>query len=194
MYQQLLNAEVIQTDDISSSQTVMQDGRDVVAHGPKGEAHISQRLSALLVYVPREKDAEEICYATSLPRRLANWLMQDPTTAGTQPANNALVLALAGLLQCPAAVVDQVLEHQGIPQVDIPTRDESRLPVVTAVALLPTPSHEGDATFKFNMPPTPVSSDLHSPPATSDMALKSAARPDYFAVRSSPGGWSAGEK
>ena len=194
MYQQLRNAEVLQTDDISSSQTVTQDGKDVVAHGPKGEAYISQRLSALLVYVPRERDAQEICYATSLPRKLANWLMQDPVTAATQPVNNALVLALASLLQCRAAVVEQVLEHQGIPQVDIPKHDEGRVPVVTAVPLLPTPSQVGETTFKFNMPPTPVSSYLHSLPTISDMALKSAARPDYFVVRSSPGGWSAGEK
>jgi hypothetical protein len=122
--------QVRETDGISSELSISQDGRPVSVQEAVGNLYISTPLSwentssfaggagscSLTIYVPADKTDQDFCFGSPLPASLARWLMTDPTTQIEDAVDSALVTALTTLLAVDGAVVDRVLEHQGIVQ------------------------------------------------------------------------------
>ncbi|KAJ4286909.1 hypothetical protein N0V88_007854 [Collariella sp. IMI 366227] len=122
--------QVRETDGISSELSISQDGRAVSVQEAVGNLYISTPLSSentssfaggarssnLIIYVPANKTEQNFCFGSPLPASLARWLMTDPTTQIEDAVDSALITALTTLLAVDGAVVDRVLEHQGIVQ------------------------------------------------------------------------------
>lgn len=87
-----------------------------------GDLHIDD-ASGLIVYVPMDETSQDVCFASSLPLRLANWLMQSPTTQVRERVDDTALTALTALLGARLSAVGRILDLQGIVRVDIPNQD-----------------------------------------------------------------------
>lgn len=109
---------------IASTLAISQDGKRFEVNEPSGDMHIHEDGSNLTIYVPTSRKAQEFCFCSPLPAKLAGWLMRDPNTDIPEPIDNALVTSLTTLLNAGRSVVDRVLDHQGIVRVPISNEDQ----------------------------------------------------------------------
>lgn len=111
---------VVETNAIASTLSISQDGNVAEVKESIGDMHIQEDGSKLTIYVPMDKKAQEFCFCSHLPAKLAAWLMRGPNTHIPEPIDNALVTSLTTLLNVDRSVVDRVLDHQGIIRIPIP--------------------------------------------------------------------------
>lgn len=89
--------------------------------------HIDDRTSeGLTIYVPRELRAQELCFGSVLPRKLAGWLMQRSIPDGEGPVEVEVdaVNALTSIFACDQSVLDDILDDQCIIQVSLENKDQ----------------------------------------------------------------------
>jgi hypothetical protein len=70
-----------------------------------------------------DETSQDVCFASSLPLRLADWLMRDSTTQISENVDGRALTALTALLGARLSAVDRILDLQGIVRVDIPNQD-----------------------------------------------------------------------
>lgn len=78
--------------------------------------HVDESGVELIIYVPRGRKAQELCFASALPINLADWLMTHPLTNIPEPVEPELVTVLTALLSLHPSNVDHVLERHGVGQ------------------------------------------------------------------------------
>lgn len=88
-----------------------------------GKLHISEEPSGLVVYVPKDKKAQELCFCDLLPKHLLNWLMRDPATQIPDNIESNAVNVISMVLTIDPSVIDLILERQGIIEIDVPNED-----------------------------------------------------------------------
>lgn len=115
---------VVETNAIASTLSISQDGKVAEVKESIGDVHIREDGNKLTIYVPVDKKAQEFCFCSHLPAKLAGWLMRGPNTHIPEPIDDALVTSLTTLLNVDRSVVDRVLDHQGI--IRIPISDEGQ--------------------------------------------------------------------
>ncbi|KAI1359962.1 hypothetical protein F5Y08DRAFT_349207 [Xylaria arbuscula] len=112
----LSTTRVYETDCITSELHLSQDGRDFKFIKDTSELHIREDGDgALEIYVPRDKDRQELCYLASLPPRLLNWLMMEPASYVNPPNSYIGALDIVNsILNAPARSVGWILSNRGI--------------------------------------------------------------------------------
>ncbi|KXX74826.1 Autophagy-related protein 9 [Madurella mycetomatis] len=120
LYRLFRTAKTMEAESISPSLIIHQNGKSIEVEEGIGDVNVSDGASGLEVYVPSDKTAQDICFDSSLPRHLADWLMRGPTTQIGEEADNAAVVALTALLNARLSAVHQILDRRGIIHVDVP--------------------------------------------------------------------------
>ncbi|KAG7413911.1 hypothetical protein Forpe1208_v008084 [Fusarium oxysporum f. sp. rapae] len=133
LYWTLMGAEVYETDGISSELHLSQDGHGLIHVQDRSELHIREDNSSLKIYVPRDPKTQGFCYFSTLPRRFLEWMMTDPVTLQVKHAGSKAVQIVSAVLNAPLINMAQILEAEGVVEVDIPqdrddraTEDEAR--------------------------------------------------------------------
>ncbi|KAF5691492.1 hypothetical protein FCIRC_392 [Fusarium circinatum] len=120
LYWTLMGAEVYETDGISSELHLSQDGHGLVHVQDRSELHIREDDSGLKIYVPRDPKTQGFCYFSTLPRRFLEWMMTDPVTLQVKHAGSKAVQIVSAVLNAPLINMSQILEAEGVVEVDIP--------------------------------------------------------------------------
>lgn len=115
-----MSAEVYETDGISSELHLSQDGHGLVHVQDRSELHIREDDSGLKIYVPRDPKTQGFCYFSTLPRRFLEWMMTDPVTLQVKHAGSKAVQIVSAVLNAPLINMSQILEAEGVVEVDIP--------------------------------------------------------------------------
>ena len=118
---------MIETTGISSTLTIFQDGNAIDVVEDAGDLHVDD-TSGLKVYVPMDEMSQDVCFASSLPLHLADWLMRDSTTNIRENVADRTLTALTAVLGARLSAVDRILDLQGIVRVDIPNQDAQEEP------------------------------------------------------------------
>lgn len=105
-------------------QSITQDSRVVASQIVPGELHLAEEPAGPRIYVPRDRGAQDVCFAAVLPRRLGQWLMQDPVTQQHSCVDERLVTILGAVLNVDIPVVDRVLAHEGIGHIGFPASSQ----------------------------------------------------------------------
>ncbi|KAJ0152697.1 Benzoate 4-monooxygenase [Fusarium oxysporum f. sp. albedinis] len=120
LYWTLMGAEVYETDGISSELYLSQDGHGLVHVQDRSELHIREDDSSLKIYVPRDPKTQGFCYFSTLPRRFLEWMMTDPVTLQVKHASPKAIQIVSAVLNAPLINMAQILEAEGVVEVDIP--------------------------------------------------------------------------
>jgi hypothetical protein len=88
-----------------------------------GKLHISEEPSGLVVYVPKDKKAQELCFCDLLPKHLIAWLMRNPATQIADNFESDAVAVISMILSVDPSATDLILERQGIIEIDMPNED-----------------------------------------------------------------------
>ncbi|KAI1009088.1 hypothetical protein LB504_003135 [Fusarium proliferatum] len=120
LYWTLMVAQVYETDGISSELHLSQDGYGLVHVQDRSELHIREDDSGLKIYVPRDPKTQGFCYFSTLPRRFLEWMMTDPVTLQVKHAGSKAVQIVSAVLNAPLINMSQILEAEGVVEVDIP--------------------------------------------------------------------------
>ncbi|KAK2934816.1 Histidine kinase/HSP90-like ATPase superfamily [Fusarium oxysporum f. sp. vasinfectum] len=120
LYWTLMGAEVYETDGISSELHLSQDGHGLVHVQDRSELHIREDDSSLKIYVPRDPKTQGFCYFSTLPRRFLEWMMTDPITLQVKHAGSKAIQIVSAVLNAPLINMAQILEAEGVVEVDIP--------------------------------------------------------------------------
>ncbi|KAJ4248443.1 hypothetical protein NW762_012780 [Fusarium torreyae] len=138
LYQRLRTVRIVEVTYIFMKLEVVQDGRTIrsdLTH--RALAHISDSDDGLIIYVRRDDNDQQLCFFSVLPRKLQEWLMQDPDSS-PNGASFEVTNALTSILASDVSVLDGILEDQGIVEVPFEnqgavqrrTRIKVRLPEV----------------------------------------------------------------
>ncbi|KAH6606940.1 hypothetical protein Trco_006093 [Trichoderma cornu-damae] len=121
LYQYLRNIVVVEASGILSVHTLIQDGKIISSRATKSMLHMDEETGHLVIYVPDDKKAQDVCFATVLPEKLAEWLMGDSTLTKT----DAIMVAIVeSVLHYEGSISDQILQRQGIGYADLLTLNE----------------------------------------------------------------------
>ena len=102
-----------------------QDDQPVEVEKPVGNFHLQKQDNELIFYVPVGKKAQDSCFASPLPTRLAAWLMGDPSELASRHVHDELIRVLTMLLCVSKAIVPRILDALGIIKVAILDEDAS---------------------------------------------------------------------
>lgn len=119
LYKVLRRTEVFETNGISSELHLSQDGHDIVHSQEKSELHLRENAGELKVYVPHDPSAQGFCYFSTLPRRLLEWMMTDPSTLITKNSGSRAAHVVTSVLNAPMVNVEQILEAEGIVDIEL---------------------------------------------------------------------------
>lgn len=86
--------------------------------------HIDDTSGRLVIYVPKERREQELCFASVLPRKLAAWLMRDPNSSVEGIVEVEQIRALTSIFTSERSALDDVLDDQGILKVSFENEDE----------------------------------------------------------------------
>lgn len=107
---------VKEVDEITSTLQINQSDHSHTATLSTAREHIDDSAeNAVIIFVPRDRRAQEICFGSVLPRKFASWLMRHPIS-GNVDAD--LVTALTSVFASDRCGVDEILDDQGIIQVE----------------------------------------------------------------------------
>jgi hypothetical protein len=124
---QLRNLQIIEIEGITSVERITQNGQELRTPTREAYCHFVEFPERLIIYVPKEKEAQEICFRTFLPKKLAGWLMH-PEGQKTGNVDFEMVNALTSLFASDEDLIDDILYRLSIPKVqhDLPdgTLDE----------------------------------------------------------------------
>ncbi|KAM0230424.1 hypothetical protein ACHAPO_009188 [Fusarium lateritium] len=125
MNAQLRTTKIAKVDNISMDLMVVQDDQTFQSRSSqKALVYISPDCDDnLTIYVEyNDDDIKQLCFFSVLPRKLQQWLTQDESHVymdGSFEITNALTSIFAG----DAAILDEILEDQGISQVSFQNQD-----------------------------------------------------------------------
>ncbi|KAJ3546237.1 hypothetical protein NM208_g2100 [Fusarium decemcellulare] len=126
VYEELRTMTVIEIDGISSVLEIFQNRQRFQVTVAAANEHIDDETTErLVIYVPKERKAQELCFGSVLPRKLAAWLMRRPSSHNEWAIEADIVNALTSIFACDRSVLDDVLDDQGIIQVSFENEDES---------------------------------------------------------------------
>lgn len=106
-----MKLEIVQDDQIVQS--------DLAYHAP---AYVYDCDDGLTIYVSRVADDQQLCFFSVLPRKLQEWLMQDPYRS-TNSNSFEVTNVLTSIFASDASALDGILEDQGIVQVPFENQD-----------------------------------------------------------------------
>lgn len=177
LYDLLYNAITLETEGISTSLVLKHDGGRHEIKVLMSELHIEEEGGSLKVYVPRDEDAQDVCFKSKLPRRLAAWLMTDPSTHKAGKIDDSLLNVINAVVDCRVSAVNSILQEEGIPEIEIHDRNADS---ALDEALDTPPS--------VRTPRSSVLSSSSASEVTNDVTPLTAVN-DYI-VRSVPNAWS----
>ncbi|KAF9887222.1 hypothetical protein FE257_010476 [Aspergillus nanangensis] len=123
LYELLRMARIEATDGVSSILRISQDGVVADVEELIGKLHINEEPSGLVVYVPKDKKSQELCFCDILPKHLIDWLMRDPATQIPDNIDGDAVNIISMILNIDPSATDLILERQGIIEIDVPNED-----------------------------------------------------------------------
>ncbi|KAH6874355.1 hypothetical protein B0T10DRAFT_205754 [Thelonectria olida] len=124
LYEQLRTMTVMEIDEISSVLEMSQNGQRFQVEVAVANEHIEETSERLMIYVPEKRRAQELCFGSVLPRKLAAWLMRHPTSHIEGMVEVDAVNALTSIFACDQSVLEDILDDQGIFQVSFENEDE----------------------------------------------------------------------
>jgi len=133
LYDLLRTVVTVETEGISSTLILEIGGETFDYEVGTSELHLEEKGGVLKIYVPRDEDRQEICFHSSLPRRLFSWLM---TRSGAEQVetmdDEAAVNVMQSVLNCSSnSVVPHILTKEGVPEIDIEGIEETPPPSST---------------------------------------------------------------
>jgi len=169
VYSQLQGAEIYTSNDISKVASITLNGTTKSLPGDSAYFHIDGSDDQLKLYIPRSKSARQVCLARQLPITLLKYL-------GIQSLGKGLELGVI-FTASSLFVVDEILEQDGIIEVDGVTRplddDESEaasLPEMTPSEIptnssaLRTPHSDRSSEYFSGRHHTGRSADVYDDP------------------------------
>lgn len=108
LYQKLQQANVYESEGISKSMTISQNGKEYTVKGAVANVHIDIDKQHFQFYVPKEKRSQKLCYLNQLPKRLAILLGMKDTTA---------IRMIGNIMAASSDILDDLLTEEGIIQV-----------------------------------------------------------------------------
>ncbi|KAL5334193.1 hypothetical protein BJX70DRAFT_378796 [Aspergillus crustosus] len=116
----LKEIDVRETDGISSELHLHQDGQDIVVELSQSELHFQDSESGLIIYVPRNQQAQYLCFLDRIPRELLEWIMTEPSTGICEPYNEKALNAISMVLQAEKKYIALTLDRAGIMSAETP--------------------------------------------------------------------------
>ncbi|KAM0317327.1 hypothetical protein ACHAPQ_011043 [Fusarium lateritium] len=113
---QLRNMQIIEIEGITAVERTTQNGQVRQTTTREAYCHFVEFPERLVIYVPKENKAQEICFRTFLPRKLAGWLMH-PEGQKQGNVDFEMVNALTSLLASDEASIDDLLYSLSIPNI-----------------------------------------------------------------------------
>ncbi|KAJ6438742.1 hypothetical protein O9K51_08143 [Purpureocillium lavendulum] len=120
-YTLLLKAKTWETNGISATLILPQDGLHTAVELEQGEVCIDDKGDILNIYVPRDEESQDVCFGSALPEKLVEWMATDPTTLQIEGSMvESMVKVVTGLLgtRSPSAM-QRILDMQGIVDIDV---------------------------------------------------------------------------
>lgn len=115
MYQRLRRADVLLSDQISSTLKLVLHGQTLGRQSTSGILHLEDDGTSIRLYVPKDAKLRERCYLTGVPERLVTHLgIEDPSGPKV----------LGDILKSSLLVLDDVLTDHGIIHVTGLTADQ----------------------------------------------------------------------
>ncbi|ENH66987.1 hypothetical protein FOC1_g10004618 [Fusarium oxysporum f. sp. cubense race 1] len=124
LYDQLRAMKVLEVEGISSVLKLSQNGVRYEARLSTTSEHIDEPAGNLTIYVPRDRRAQEVCFGSVLPRKFAAWLMRNPHTNIDGNVEVDIINALTSIFASDRAVLDEILDDQGMIQLQFEDPDE----------------------------------------------------------------------
>ncbi|KAL5608429.1 hypothetical protein FOBRF1_008926 [Fusarium oxysporum] len=124
LYEQLRTMRVVEVERISSVLRIFQNRQSFEIPVATANEHIDDSTGRLMIYVPRERRAQELCFGSVLPRKLAAWLMHSSKSLTDGPIETDIVKILTAIFASERFVLDDVLDDQGILTVSFDNEDE----------------------------------------------------------------------
>ncbi|PTB37137.1 hypothetical protein M441DRAFT_175588 [Trichoderma asperellum CBS 433.97] len=122
-YQLLRTMNTMETNRISSTLSVSQNNEQFCVENVIGNEHIECTSSGLTIFVPRKRKPQTICFSSALPRKFAEWIMQDPKMQKSAAVESELVNTLAIVFTCDRSVLNEICDRHGIIQVGVSNED-----------------------------------------------------------------------
>ncbi|KAI6760419.1 hypothetical protein HG530_009279 [Fusarium avenaceum] len=176
LYKQLRNMAVKEVDEITSTLQINQSGHSHTATLSTAREHIDDSAEdAVIIFVPRDRRAQEICFGSVLPRKFASWLMRHPIS-GKVDAD--LVTALTSVFASDRCGVDEILDDQGIIQVEFEDDedeehdDEEHGGYEQEEATAARSQETDDVPSELNLTPTHSSETGRSSPYTASLGFE----------------------
>jgi hypothetical protein len=107
---------VKEVDRITSVLKMNQGGQPYTDTLSTAREHIADSTT-VIIFVPRDRRAQEICFGSVLPRKFAAWLMRHPDTNMDGNVEADMVTALTSIFASDRCGLDDILDDQGIIQV-----------------------------------------------------------------------------
>ncbi|KAF4212811.1 hypothetical protein CNMCM5878_000675 [Aspergillus fumigatiaffinis] len=120
LYEMLRNIDIRETDGISSELHLNQDGKDIMVEIRQSELHFQEYKSGLTIYVPRNEEAQYLCFLDRIPRALMEWIMTEPATGICEPFNDKALNVLSKVLRAETKYIGMTLDRDGIMSVETP--------------------------------------------------------------------------
>ncbi|GJN66027.1 hypothetical protein PLICBS_000043 [Purpureocillium lilacinum] len=120
-YALLLKTETWETNGISATLILAQDGLHTTVELEQGEVCIDDKGDMLNIYVPRDEESQDVCFGSALPEKLVEWMATDPTTLQIDGSMaESMVKVVTGVLgtRSPSAM-QRILDMQGIVDIDV---------------------------------------------------------------------------
>lgn len=109
---------------ISTTLVLSANGEEVTKEVSTGEVHIDD-TNGLDIYVPHDETLRYTSYLSTLPKRLAKWIMTGPTPSVSDHFDETAGRHIQGVLSAnSSAVEDHLLSNEGIIEVSIPRETE----------------------------------------------------------------------
>lgn len=124
LYEQLRTMRVVEVERISSVLKIFQNRQPFEISVATANEHIDDSTGKLTIYVPKERRAQELCFGSVLPRKLAAWLMRSTKSPNDGPIETDAVKVLTAIFASERFVLDDVLDDQGIFRVSFQNEDE----------------------------------------------------------------------
>ncbi|KAK3370805.1 hypothetical protein B0T24DRAFT_554720 [Lasiosphaeria ovina] len=176
LYTLLRGAETLETDRITAALVLEQDGAHICVDQAVAALHIAEEAEGrLAIYVPRDEQAQEVCFNSKLPARLCTWLLDGavpPPEAvnAVQSVLNAKPFALAGILD------ELGVGEVGVPEVEEVEEVEEAEPVeVVSPSRTPTPRRQrsGSSSTASSSSGGETLVDAETPPSSVDSRASS---------------------
>ncbi|KAL4958989.1 uncharacterized protein BDV14DRAFT_22393 [Aspergillus stella-maris] len=162
LFEILKKINVCETDGISSELHLNQDGKDIVVELSHSELHLQDSESGLIIYVPRDQQAQYLCFLDRIPRDLLQWIMTEPSTGICEPYNEKALTAISMVMQAEPKYIALALDRFGIMSVETP--DDTAVDDIDSVSIALIEALEGQEGTQHQARESEVAERRHSSP------------------------------